>query len=76
MRLFGSGPDGKESSMSKLAKKKYVSAKQDGPASKGRDKATNKKKLQPVKDQKLEAEAIERAVYDGMQDLRVKKFQS
>jgi hypothetical protein len=62
--------------MSKLAKKKTVFRKQDVPASKGRDKATHKKKLQSVKDQKLEAEAIERAVYDGMQDLRVKKFRS
>ena len=62
--------------MSKLAKKKYVPCEEGVPASKGRDKAMNKKKLQPVEDQKLEAEAIERAVYDGMQDLRVKKFRS
>ena len=60
--------------MSKLVKKKTISRKEDVPASKGQDNGTNKKKLQSEKDQKLEAEAIERAVYDGMQDLRVKKF--
>jgi len=62
--------------MSKMAKKKTVPRKKSVPESKGRDKATNKKKLQSVRDQQLEAEAIERAVYDGMQDLRVKKFRS
>jgi hypothetical protein len=56
--------------------KRYVSRRKHGPASKRRGNATDKKESQSVKDQRLEAEAIERAVYDGMQDLRVKKFRS
>jgi len=36
-------------------------------------KAASEKQLQPVKDQKRESEDIERAVYDGMQDLRAEK---
>lgn len=48
--------------MSKLAKKKRIPRK-----------AGKQKKLQPVRDQTRESEDIERAVYDGMQDLRVKK---
>ncbi len=48
--------------MSKLAKKKPIPRK-----------AMKEKPLQPAKDQKRESEDIERAVYDGMQDLRVKK---
>jgi len=36
-------------------------------------KATDEKRAQPVKDQKRESEDIERAVYDGMQDLRAEK---
>lgn len=56
--------------MSELAKtkKKRIPRKGDLPASKGRErqgKAMNEKRL--------ESEAIERAVYDGMQDLRVKR---
>jgi len=38
---------------------------------KGREQATNKKETPP--DQPSDSEDIERAVYDGMQDLRVKK---
>ena len=59
--------------MSESAKKKGVPRKADGPASKGRDKAMNKKPLPPVTDQKDDSESIERAVYDGMQDLRSEK---
>ena len=35
--------------------------------------AMNEKQVQPMKDQQQDSEAIRRAVYDGMQDLRVKK---
>jgi hypothetical protein len=59
--------------MSELAKKKTIPCKADVPALKGRDNAMNKKQLQPVKNQEHDSEAIERAVYDGMQDLRAKK---
>ncbi len=53
--------------MSGLKKKKRIP-----DASKSQRKEMNQKPLQPVKDQQ-ESEAIERAVYDGMQDLRAKK---
>ena len=59
--------------MSELAKKKRISRKADGPASAGRGKAMKTKPLRPSKDQKGDSEAVARAVYDGMQDLRVKK---
>lgn len=36
-------------------------------------KKPDDKPLPPAPDQKQESEDIERAVYDGMQDLRVKK---
>lgn len=36
-------------------------------------KKPSEKPLPPAPDQKQESEDIERAVYDGMQDLRVKK---
>ena len=36
-------------------------------------KAASEKQLQPLKDRKRESEDIERAVYDGMQDLRAEK---
>ena len=55
------------------AKKKRGLRKEDAPALKGRDKATNKKSLRPVMDQEHDSEDIERAVYDGMQDLRAEK---
>jgi hypothetical protein len=54
--------------MSGLKKKKRILN-----ASKSRRKEMNEKPLQPVKDQEQESQAIERAVYDGMQDLRAKK---
>ena len=38
-----------------------------------RKKAMKKKAPQPVKDLKADSEDIERAVYDGMQDLRAEK---
>jgi hypothetical protein len=59
--------------MSESEKKRAVPGRQDVPASKSHDKAMNKK--QPAKSQKEkdDSDAIERAVYDGMQDLRVKK---
>lgn len=61
--------------MSDAAKKKGIPGKVDVPAATGDDlrKAKKEKQLQPVKDQKQESEAIERAVYDGMLDLRAKK---
>jgi hypothetical protein len=59
--------------MSELAKKKHVARKGEVPALKGQGKATDKKQLQPAKNQKDDSEAIERAVYDGMQDLRAEK---
>jgi hypothetical protein len=43
------------------------------PARKKRVKAGKQKLLKPVPDPKRDSEDIERAVYDGMQDLRVKK---
>jgi hypothetical protein len=58
----------KEAFMSQLAKKKRIPRKGDGTALKAHEsqgKAMNEKRL--------ESEAIERAVYDGMQDLRVKR---
>ena len=52
--------------MSQAAKKKAA------PASKSR-KDTAKKRPQPAKDRSEDSEDIERAVYDGMQDLRTTK---
>ena len=51
--------------MSKLAKKKA--------APKGRRKPIAGKKPKPAKDQARDSDDIERAVYDGMQDLRAGK---
>ena len=48
--------------MSRSAKKKRIPRN-----------ATKKEKSKPAEDHKRESEDIERAVYDGMQDLRVKK---
>jgi len=41
---------------------------------KGDGKTAQKKKSPPAKVQEDDSEQIERAVYDGMQDLRVKKY--
>ena len=46
--------------------------KKAAPASKSR-KGTNKKRPQPAKDSGEDSDDIERAVYDGMQDLRTTK---
>jgi len=51
--------------MSKLAKKKAA------PKERAKPPAGNKQK--PAKDRKRDSEDIERAVYDGMQDLRAGK---
>jgi hypothetical protein len=47
--------------------------KKAAPASKGRNKAINKKRPNPATDRSDDSEDIERAVYDGMQDLRTTK---
>lgn len=60
--------------MSESAKKKGVPRKGDGSASKDGDKAMDKKPLPPAKDRTDDSESIERAVYDGMQDLREDKL--
>lgn len=59
--------------MSESVKTKSASREPDAPSRKGPDGTTNKTKFKPVKDKKDDSKAIERAVYDGMQDLRVKK---
>ena len=53
-------------------------SKKDDPPGKGAPdgKKTSKKKTPAVEDQPSDSEDIERAVYDGMQDLRVKKPRS
>lgn len=57
--------------MSELAKKKRLPGKAHAPVSKDRNK--DRKKSQPVTEQASDSDDIERAVYDGMQDLRVEK---
>ncbi len=57
--------------MGEMARKKRIQGKGDAPAIKGGNK--DKKKLRPAKNQKTDSEDIERAVYDGMQDLRAGK---
>jgi hypothetical protein len=47
--------------------------KKAAPAPKRREKAMNKKRLPPAKDRSADSDDIERAVYDGMQDLRTPK---
>lgn len=42
-------------------------------SAKGPEKPTDKKQTPPVKDQQSDSEDIERAVFDGMQDLRDEK---
>jgi hypothetical protein len=56
--------------MSESAKKKHVLRK-GVPSAKGPRKATNQKRSS--KDRQDDSEDIERAVYDGMQDLRTEK---
>ena len=47
--------------------------KRSKAVTKSRGKPAGKKKSRPANDKTLESEEIERAVYDGMQDLRFKK---
>ena len=47
--------------------------KKAAPPSKDRKKAASKKRPEPAKNRSDDSDDIERAVYDGMQDLRVKK---
>jgi len=56
-----------------MAKKKRVPGRSDVPALKGHDEAIAGKQSPPAKVQSYDSEAIERAVYDGMQDLRANK---
>ena len=59
--------------MGELAKKKRVPRKAGMASAKGRQQAMNGKQSPPKKDQRNDSEAVERAVYDGMQDLRADK---
>ena len=47
--------------------------KKAAPVSKDRKKAANKKRQQPARERSDDSDDIERAVYDGMQDLRTTK---
>lgn len=60
--------------MSELAKRKRVLQQGAMPSSKGHEKAMNEKLSLAAEDQQYDSEAIARAVYDGMQDLRAQKF--
>jgi len=51
---------------------KQPANKKGAPASKG-SKKTDKKQPQPAKERSDDSDDIERAVYDGMQDLRTTK---
>ena len=57
--------------MSESGKGKGDPRKGATDSAKGQEKAKDKK--QPVKDQQSDSDDIERAVYDGMQDLREEK---
>jgi hypothetical protein len=59
--------------MSTLARKKRVPRRKDRPASIGRDNRIKREPSEPAKNPKRDSEDIERAVYDGMQDLRAEK---
>ena len=59
--------------MSEFTKKKRSPRKGDRPSSTGREEVMLKKKSPPAKNQQNDSEDIERAVYDGMQDLRAEK---
>ena len=62
--------------MNKSTRKKTTARKGTTPASKDPDtKVNNTQASPPVKNQNEDSEQIERAVYDGMQDLRTKKPQ-
>ena len=57
----------------KLAKKERVPRKSAMRSSKGHERAMNQKQTPAVEDRQDDSEAIERAVYDGMRDLREEK---
>jgi hypothetical protein len=59
--------------MSDKTQEKRVTGEGDAKTPDGHDKTTARKKLPPAKEQAGDSEDIERAVYDGMQDLRVEK---
>lgn len=59
--------------MAELARKKRYSGKRNAPALIGRSKTARKKQLPSMRDRRRDSEDIERAVYDGMQDLRLEK---
>jgi len=59
--------------MSDTTQKKPVPGISDVPAPRSRDKATAKEESKPAGERERDSEAIERAVYDGMQDLRAVK---
>jgi hypothetical protein len=59
--------------MSDTTQKKPVPGKSDAPAPKHQDKTAVREKSKPVKDREDDSQSIERAVYDGMQDLRSEK---
>ena len=47
--------------------------KKAAPVSKDRKKAASKKRPEPARERSGDSDDIERAVYDGMQDLRTTK---
>ena len=59
--------------MSELEKKERDPRKGATSSAKDPEKAVKKKQTPPVKDQQSDSDDIERAVYDGMQDLREEK---
>ena len=59
--------------MGELTKKKRIPRKAEMVSSKGREELVKKKRSLSVKDQQSDSDAIERAVFDGMQDLRADK---
>ena len=65
--------DSNEGRMSKLPPKKHVPCAGGMAADKGDAKAMKKKQSLSLKDKKVDSSAIERAVYDGMHDLRANR---
>jgi hypothetical protein len=59
--------------MSESASKKRVPRKRYAPASSSRSSAIKTEPSRPAKDRTDDSDDIERAVYDGMQDLRAEK---
>jgi hypothetical protein len=56
--------------MRESGKKKRIPRERELPSVKGRESAEKKEPARPLQEQLHDSEAIERAVYDGMQDLR------